>query len=151
MGDREQTISYLTQVKRDLMAKRDRLLRPVQELEKELEHITATLAVVLRDTKTTPDEETTDFPIAKLRGLTHRQSVVAIARHYGGRLKAQEAKEILLRAGIMANTKNTTNMVHNAIIQSEKFERIGRGEFRLKESSKPKGSEDDQLFRQPIQ
>jgi hypothetical protein len=149
MSDREQTINYLTQVKRDLTAKRDRLLRPVQELEKELEHITATLAVVLRDTKTVP-EETTDFPIAKLRGLTHRQSVVAIARHNGGRITAQEAKKILLRAGIMSNTKNTTNMVHNAIIQSEKFERIGRGEFRLREP-KPKTSDDDQSFRQPIQ
>lgn len=150
MGDREQTISYLTQVKRDLIAKRDRLLQPVQEIEKELEHITATLAVVLRDIKTAPNEETTDFPVAKLRGLTHRQSVVAIARHNGGRLTAQEAKKILIRAGIMANTKNTTNMVHNAIIQSEKFDRVGRGEFRLRES-KPKTSDEDQALGQAVQ
>jgi len=135
MGDRESTIRYLTETKRDLTAKRDRLLRPVQEIEKELEHVSATLAILLRNAASPVPETQSDFPLTKLRGLSHAQAVVVIARQSGGVLKAQDAKRIMIAAGIMRETKNSTNMTHNAIIQSGKFDRIGRGEFRLKDSN----------------
>ena len=135
MGERQQAISYLTQVKREMAAKREQLFRPVQELDKELEHITAALAVLLRHgEKENKQEAKTDFPLSGLRRLTHRQAVVVIARHNGGTLKAQDAKKILIQAGVMSSTKNSTNMTHNAIIQSGQFDRIGRGEYRLKET-----------------
>ncbi|HET9308796.1 MAG TPA: hypothetical protein VFO46_22465 [Candidatus Sulfotelmatobacter sp.] len=67
-----------------------------------------------------------------LQGMSHRQAVIAIAKHKGGVIKAQDAKQIMIRAGVMKNTKNSTHMVHNAIISSERFDRIGRGEYRLR-------------------
>jgi hypothetical protein len=137
MGDRQQAISYLTQLKRELGVQREQLLRPALAIEKKLEHITAALAVLLEQ----PQKEavsptgTDDFPMAKLRKMTHRQAVVALARHNGGTIKAQDAKRIMIRAGVMSDTKNSTNMTHNAILQSGEFARIGRGEFRLKDAA----------------
>jgi hypothetical protein len=134
MADKQQAINYLTALKRDMLARREQLRRPLAQLEMEIEHVTATLALALRETKPeTGQEELTDFPLAKLRGLSQRQAVIAIAQYNGGKLKAQVAKQILLRAGLMKNTKNATNMTHNAFVQSGRFERIGKGEFRLKE------------------
>lgn len=72
------------------------------------------------------------FGPSSLHGMSHRQAVVAIAKHNNGTIKAQEAKRLMIQAGVMRDTKNSTHMVHNAIITSERFERIGRGEFRLK-------------------
>jgi hypothetical protein len=151
MADKQQAINYLTALKRDMIARREQLRRPLAQLEMEIDHVTATLALALRETKS--ENETpktfTGFPLAKLRGLSQRQAVIAIARYNGGTIKAQDAKAVLLEAGLMRHTKNATNMVHNAIAQSGVFERIGRGEFRLKES-KPK-PEDPSLFHAPVQ
>lgn len=132
MGDREQTIQYLTQMKRDLHAKREKLLRPLQEVDKDLENVTATLAAVLRSGTPEEKENAIGFPVKKLRGLTHTEALIEIAKYNDGVLKAQEAKVIMIGAGVMRNTKNSTHMVHGAIARSEAFERIGRGEYRLK-------------------
>ena len=134
MGDREQTVSYLTQLKREITVKKEQLMRPIEALDRELEHITATLAFLLRSPEPEPQQKG-EFPLSKLRGLSQAQAVVVIARHNGGVLKAQDAKRIMIAAGVMRDTQNSTNMTHNAIIQTGKFDRIGRGEFRLKELS----------------
>ncbi|MGB9074552.1 MAG: hypothetical protein WCC22_18095, partial [Terriglobales bacterium] len=122
----------------------------VQAIEKKLEHITAALAVLLEQ----PNKEvvsqagTDDFPMAKLRKMSQRQAVVALARHNGGTIKAQDAKRIMIRAGVMSDTKNSTNMTHNAILQSGEFDRIGRGEFRLKAGTvTPMSSELENVVR----
>src|SRR5882672_1966570 len=133
MGDRQEALGYLTQLKRDMLAKREQLLRPVQQLEKELEHIVAAIAIVLEAGKTdAPKPETPNFPIANLRSMSQRDAVIALARHNGGILEAQDAKKMLIQSGCMSNTKNSSNMTHNAIVQSGQFERIGRGVYRLK-------------------
>ena len=146
MGERDQAINYLAEIKKQLVAKREKFMRPVQEVDKELAHVSATLALVLR--RVEPIENGGEFPLAKLRGLSQAQAVIAIAKHNGGIVKAQDAKRIMIRAGILRETKNSTNIVHNAIIRGEKFERTGRGEFRLKET-KPK-TDDPHLFQVPV-
>jgi hypothetical protein len=146
MADREQAIAYLANMKRNLTARKDELMRPVQELDKEVEHVTATLAILLRN-KTSEAIEQSEFPLEKLRGLSQTQAVIAIARHNGGVIKAQDAKRIMIQAKVMRDTQNSTNMTHNAILQSEKFERIGRGEFRLKESKADEADKNRRLFQ----
>src|SRR5271165_2910002 len=61
------------------------------------------------------------YTTATLHGMSHRQAVIAIAKHGGGIVRAQEAKKLMIEAGVMRNTKNATHMVHNAIISSERF------------------------------
>ena len=140
MGDREQAISYLSEVKKDMLTRREKLLLPLQQLDKELEHVSATLAIVLGQAKNEKDIAM-EFPIAKLRGLSQPQALLAIAKHNNGLVKTQEAKRLMIVAGIMRPTKNSTGVTYNLIKRSEKFVRVGPGEYRLKDfSSKPNNS-----------
>jgi hypothetical protein len=50
-----------------------------------------------------------------------------------------EVKTILIAAKLMKPTKNAAGMVNGIIARSEAFERIKRGEYRLKEGSPLKG------------
>lgn len=132
MGDREQTIQYLTQLKRDLAAKRERILRPLAEVDKKIADVSAVLGMVLSGPASEEPESVPGFPLKKLKGLTHVQSLIEIAKYNGGTLSALEAKDIMMRAGVLRQTKNSTHMVHGAIARSEAFDRISRGQYRLK-------------------
>jgi hypothetical protein len=146
--DRDFAVKYLTEHRKDLLERRERLIRPVQELDQEIEHVDATLRSILKaQTLSFPKEEL--FPVAKLRRLTQVQALTVIAKHYGGTFKAQEAKRLLIRAGVMRETKNSTNIIHAVILRSEKFERVRPGEYRLKEASGP--SQQTMGLQAPIQ
>jgi hypothetical protein len=73
-----------------------------------------------------------DFHLLNLRGHTHKQAVIAIAKHNNGVVKASEAKALMIRAGIMAETKNSYRMARHAILSSGAFEKTAPGEYRLK-------------------
>jgi len=139
MGDRDQTIQYLTQIKRDLVAKREKLARPLAEVDKKLSDVSSVLGMILSGPASEETEIVPGFPLKKLKGLTHVQALVEIAKYNGGTLRAQEAKDIMIRAGVMRNTKNSTHMVHGAIARSEAFERTGRGEYCLKSEPSDQG------------
>src|SRR5207244_4260644 len=84
-----------------------------------------------------------ELPIGKLRNLTQLQAIVTIANHNGGTVRAQDAKRLMIRAGVMRETRNSTNITHNVIIRSHIFERIGHGEYRLRPASR---TEDGKQF-----
>lgn len=133
MADREKAISYLTQMKRDMLKRREQLMRPVGKLDEELAHVVGALEVLLREPEGKIDDiKVSIIPMGAIRRMSHREAVIEIARRFGGVIYAQSAKKILIQSGCMSDTRNSTNMVHNAIVQSGKFERIGRGQFRLK-------------------
>jgi hypothetical protein len=119
--------------------KLEELRVPIVQAEKDLEHIIGMIDFYARNASAQssivvpPTAVTLKATITpNLRGLSHKQAVIAIAKFYGGVIKAQYAKRLMIEAGVMSNTKNSTRMVHNAIINSDRFERIAPGEFRLK-------------------
>jgi hypothetical protein len=135
---KEITLDYLTEHKKELLARRERLMLPIQELEQEIEHITATIRLLQKPPRPAVGftaNVTVDFPVGKLRKLTQVQALTVIAKHYGGTFKAQEAKRLLIKAGVMRETKNSTNIIHAVIVRSEKFEKVRPGEYRLKEGN----------------
>lgn len=140
MTTQEFAIEYLTDHRKSLLERRERLMRPVQELDQEIEHVTATLRSIQKtNTLSFPKEEL--FPIAKLRKLTQVQALVVIAKHNEGIVRAQEAKRLLIKAGVMRQTKNSTNIIHAVILRSEKFERVRPGEYRLKSENQTQNKE----------
>jgi hypothetical protein len=149
---KEITLGFLTDYKKKLLARRERLMLPVQEVEQEIEHVTATIRSLQKPpgpAVSVTATLTVDFPIGKLRKLTQVQALTVIAKHYGGTFKAQEAKRLLIKAGVMRETKNSTNIIHAVIVRSEKFEKVRPGEYRLRENkSAPK---DEGLFHAPVQ
>lgn len=135
MNNRDQVIQTLTEHLGDLENKRNRL---VQEVDKEIEHVRATISS-LRVTEHPSDHLhleaepfVPEFPVGKIRNMTQVQALVTIARHNNGIVRAQEAKRLLIRAGVMRQTKNSTNIIHAVIVRSEKFEKVKPGEYRLK-------------------
>lgn len=138
LDNKELAIQVLADHKKALLARRERLVLPLQELDQEIEHITAAMHSLQKPPGPAVSftaTVTVDFPIAKLRKLTQVQALTVIAKHYGGTFKAQEAKRLLIRAGVMRETKNSTNMIHAVILRSDKFERVRPGEYRLKETT----------------
>jgi hypothetical protein len=135
MQSRDQVIQHLTEHLGELEAKRNRL---VQDVEREIEHVRGTIASLRGIQHVEPLQNESlpfvaEFPIAKIRNMTQVQALVTIARHSNGVIRAQEAKRLLIRAGVMRETKNSTNIIHAVIMRSDKFERIRPGEYRLKE------------------
>ena len=149
MENKDQTIRSLADFKRELMEKREKLLRPLQQLDKDLDAVTGAITAMQRFAHMPEPAPALEFPITQLRGLTQVQALVAIAKHNDGIIRAQEAKRMLIKAGVMRETKNSTNIIHAVILRSEKFERVRPGEYRLKEAqAKPK---EEGLFRAPVQ
>jgi len=165
------TRPFLDHLKRveELLRKRIGDLRsPLAQAEKDLEHVVGVIDLYNRDMGPLP-KPTTSVPTAvvvtaknaiggvlDIRGLSQKQAVIAIAKHNGGIVRAQEAKRMMISAGIMRETKNSTRMVHNAIITSGRFERIAPGEFRLKVVTPPSGTPvaamaSGQLPKPPVQ
>jgi hypothetical protein len=136
MEAREHTVQYLTQKKKELTERREKLMRPIVELDKELAALSTTLALILREE--TPAIET-GFPLRKIRGMTQTQAVIEIAKYNGGEIRSLDIKPILVAAKLMKNSKNAAHMVNGVINRSGMFERIGRGRYRLKESPTLKG------------
>jgi hypothetical protein len=134
IDNRSFALQYLTEHKKELLEKRERLMRPLQELDQEIEHVTATIRSIQKPNEKSKEfvAVATDFPLGKLRHLTQVQALVVIAKHNNGLVRAQEAKRLLIKAGVMRETKNSTSIVHAVILRSEKFERVRPGEYRLK-------------------
>jgi hypothetical protein len=131
MEEKELTIKYLTEHRKELLEKRERLAQPLLEIDQEIQHVDGTLRSLQKNhTLSFAKEEL--FPIGRLRKLTQVQALVVIAKHYGGIVRAQEAKRLLIKAGVMRQTKNSTNIIHAVIVRSEKFEKVKPGEYRLK-------------------
>ncbi|HVI08546.1 MAG TPA: hypothetical protein VND65_09665 [Candidatus Binatia bacterium] len=149
--DTRPIVEHLKRVEQMLRRKVEDLKKPVAEAEEDLRNVIGTIAVYERNPHllerrlldAAADAVVVGLvdkkPVLSLRGMTHAQAVVAIAKHNGGVLKAQEAKELMIQSGVMRATKNSTHMVHNAIINSGRFDRIGRGEFRLKTPASSNG------------
>ena len=148
MENRDFVVQYLADHKRDLLAKREHLLRPLQALDQEIEHVSATLRSLQGDSRKV-EVPANDFPVGKLRKLTQVQALIVIAKHNNGIVRAQEAKRLLIKAGVMRETKNSTNIIHAVILRSEKFERVRPGEYRLKELKANSGTE--MVLQAPVQ
>ncbi len=134
MEDRDFAIKVLNEHRKSLLERRERLYRPLQELDQEIEHVDGTLRSLQKPAVTVTATVSFDFPIGKLRKLTQVQALTVIAKHYGGTFKAQEAKRLLIKAGVMRETKNSTNIIHAVIVRSGKFEKVKPGEYRLSTS-----------------
>ena len=136
-----------------LINMRNRFIEEIDKLDQNVGHLNATISLLEKEMKEMRVVDTIpspppDFPVTKLRNMTQQQAVLAIAQHNGGIVRAQDAKRLMIRAGVMRDTKNSTNITHNVILRSGQFERIAPGEYRLKMDVSTK---DTGLFNAPVQ
>lgn len=149
MDGKGQAIQYLTQKKKELTEKREKLMRPIQELEKEIAALSVAVAILFRDETPAATAEVGGFPLRKIRNMTQTQALLEIAKYNGGTVKSREVKTILIAAKLMKNTKNAAGMVNGVIARSDAFDRVKRGEYRLKEM--PPLLKGDGVLHSPVQ
>jgi|HubBroStandDraft_5_1064220.scaffolds.fasta_scaffold00822_1 hypothetical protein len=159
MDNRSVLLAELKSEEKALIAKRERLRKPLAQVEEDLQHITAVIALYERRGGEVVVEGTLDAlecPPSRLRGMTQLEAIVEIAHCNNGVVRAQDAKRLMIKAGVMKATKNSTNMTHGVIIRSERFDRVKPGEYRLKEVSRlfdnpPQEARSATLTLKPVQ
>ena len=117
----------------------DALRRKQKQLQDSLRHIEA--VIKLYETEASEEESVpTLVPLQSLKGLTQIEALEKIAKASpDGRFRIADARALLIRAGLINSPKgNEANILYNAINRSEKFERVGHGEYRLKENPNKK-------------
>jgi hypothetical protein len=69
----------------------------------------------------------------RLRGMTQKQALVAIAEHEGGILDVKKARDIFIESGVTEskNPRAVYGVIHTILRGSDRFEKIGEGAFRL--------------------
>lgn len=67
--------------------------------------------------------------------MTQLEFIVQVAKRNGGLVSTTLARYQLVAAGLVQNPKNSYTIVSQVIIRSDRFERVARGLYRLKESS----------------
>jgi len=132
---KNQTIQYLTALKRQLFERRERLMRPITELDKQIAGVVSTIGLLLDSSRPIDDASPRTVLLQKIKGMTQPMALVEIAKYNDGALNAQEAKALMIHAGIMRQTKNSASIVHSVIARTGRFVRTGRGKYRLKPAS----------------
>jgi len=142
--NRDEIVRTLRAEEKTIQEELEKMRKSLARREAALQHIQGLIAYYQRnsDKKLVAEleeaitEAMATIPTSRLKGLSHSDAVIAIAKYNGGIVRTQEAKRLMIKAGIMKQSKNSTNMAHNAINRTDKFERVSPGEYRLK-ASKP--------------
>lgn len=148
MSSETEIIAKLRSDEKEIQEKLEQMRKPITQLEDDLQHIRGVITFYQRSENSkmmsgvqeAVAELMAELPISRIKGLSHSDAVVAIAKFNGGLVRTQDAKRLMIKAGIMSKTKNSTNMAHNAIQRTGKFERVSPGEYRLL-PDKPKEEE----------
>ena len=118
----------------------DALRRKQKQLQDDLKHIEAVIRMYEAEKDGEDENVPTIVPLTALKGLTQIQALTKIAMASpDGKFRISDARALLIRAGLINSPKgNANNILQNAITRSEKFERVGYGEYRLIENPNKK-------------
>jgi len=108
------------------------LRKKQKQLQDDLRHIEAVIRLYEAEKAGEGESVPTLVPLQSLRGLTQIKALVKIARASGGKFRISDARALLVKAGLINSPKgNENNILFNAIARSEKFKRVGYGEYEL--------------------
>ncbi len=80
IGEKEFVLNFLAERKKELLARRERFLLPLQELDQELEHLTATMRSIQSPSKIEPIASKT--PAERREPLSRRRHSPAAPKEY---------------------------------------------------------------------
>jgi hypothetical protein len=141
-------MEFSKQTQSDLVAYRADLLKRIDEFQRRIsEYQDKVRAIDLIFPRTeSGGEESAPVIVDKvlgtgsmmLQGLKQMPALKTIARANNGLVRTLEAKDLMVKAGVMKDSKNAYKMVYNLIKNSEDFEPTGnRGEYRMTEAVRP--------------
>jgi hypothetical protein len=124
-----------TQLAKQLAKYRESVKVKIEELQRTLSGIDVVLAG-LDAPKTSTSAVTAPslrtFSPASIRGMKQLDALMTIAKFNGGIFPVQEAKNIMIQAGVMKDSKHSNSMIYTLMHNSEKFERVKAGVYKIK-------------------
>jgi hypothetical protein len=130
-------MEYSKGTREELTKRRVEILKRIDKLKEEAEALGVVLGVVQSDV---PEQLTLTEPqivISPLMilGMKQKPALRLIAKRQNGIIRTGDAKDLMVQARIMKDSKNAYKMVYNLIRGMEDFESTGtRGEYRMKTS-----------------
>ena len=122
----------LANLKRILTQKAERLRAELQAVDKDLEHVTATMRLLHGANELDNVAKADKAYYKQFDGLTQVEALEKLASDSGkNRFKLGEAARILHQAGLVRNPKNARTILFTAIQRSGKFKRVAPGEYEL--------------------
>ena len=128
--------SQLFEILHRLKKRKEALQVEIEQVDKDIESVNHTMRLVRTklDRAALSDlTETVQPSYSDLQGKTQSEALIGIARNNGGRLKISDAKEILIRVGLIKKPKHAWTIVYNAVNRDSRFTKTGKGEYRLVE------------------
>lgn len=137
-------MEYSKETRDELVKNRESLLKQLERLQREIQALDVVLKMGRNEEEPRqlplPTPPPSGFPISAqdLRGMKQKPALRVIARAQSGILRTGEAKDLMIAAKIMRDTKNAYKMVYNLIRNMEEFQPTdNRGEYRLTEAVRP--------------
>lgn len=79
----------------------------------------------------------------RLRGFTHHEALIQIAEDSGGIVRTKDATDIIINAGLSkGHARNVYRSVLSLLTQSDEFEKVEKGTYRLIASRTAENHED---------
>ena len=119
-----EVLNLLSQLDSKKQAMQARHVREIEEIDKEIQAV-ATTARLLRQAATTPAPSliVQVSSAGDLRGKSARVACIEIAKANNGAVKISAAKDALIAAGILKNTKNAWGALYTTLTRSKEFEK----------------------------
>lgn len=81
-----------------------------------------------------------------LAGLSVLEAAIRIAKDHDGMLVSTPARELMVKAGVLDDTRASSTVLYAALNESGRFEKSGkRGEYALVEEHEDDGHEEDEV------
>jgi hypothetical protein len=136
MSSVDQKYGDLVRLKERLQEKCSQLSKKLGEASQQLKSVTTTLELLGYENENPSEIEAKYiYPPSQLKGLTQPQAVERIAKANNGRFKITDVIPLLIEAGVLKRSKNSYSIVFSMIQRTEKYERVGPGEYSLKTES----------------
>jgi len=114
----------------DRLKQMDQARSRLQQLETEVEALETAAQIYRQAHNITQPVDPND-----LKGKTQIQALLTIARAANGQFKVNDAKRVMLQAGLIANPKNAASILYTLIKNYEHFfDKVEPGVYRLRET-----------------
>lgn len=118
----------LEQIRKELAEQAEQLRSQLKQIEGRA----VAVALAIEVWKSKGATVAVDPYLREFKGLTQVQALVKIAKDSGhNRFRLNDAKKILVDAGLVKSKKNASTILFTAIQRSERFRRVAPGEYEL--------------------
>lgn len=136
-GARDSTLDTLLTLVNNLQKQRDEKAEQLKTIDSDLEAVKRTVSLLLEETLSKLDTTLKDIT-KTIRGLTHKNALVAMAKSNKGTIKVSDAKRGLIAAGLVkGNPKYISGHVYNLLKDDARFTWIAPGTFKLVHEGQP--------------